>query len=84
MTCTCFHSGAPNEDAYARGAAELTDSARARLREVGLGELVLERGRRPPRKPALAVERLIAAYSTALVDQASRKPGDRLRWMPIS
>lgn len=67
-----FHSGAPNEDAYARGAAELTDAARARLREVGLGELVLERGRRPPRKPALAVERLIAAYSTALVDQASR------------
>ena len=32
----------------------------------------LEHGRRPPRKPALVVERLVAAYSRALVDQAER------------
>ncbi len=70
-----FHSGAPNEATYARGVAELTDAAQARVREVGLGDLVLEHGRRPERKPVLAVERLLTAYSTALVDQASRNPG---------
>ena len=69
-----FHSGAPNEDAYARGSAELNAAARARMKEAGLGELTLEQGRRPPRKPALAVERLVNAYSTALVEQATRNP----------
>jgi transketolase len=69
-----FHSGAPNEEQYARGAAELLDTARARLREAGLGDLRLERNRRPARKPPLVVERLLNAYSTALVTQADRYP----------
>ncbi|MEO2198160.1 MAG: transketolase C-terminal domain-containing protein [bacterium] len=67
-----FHSGAPNEEAYATGAAELTAAARDRLREAGLGELVLETARRPPRKPVLEVERLVNAYGTALVEHARR------------
>jgi len=67
-----YHSGAPNEAAYAQGAAELIEAARARLREAGLGDLRLESGRRPPRKAARAVERLVEAYSRALVDQAAR------------
>ena len=69
-----YHSGAPNEEAYARGAAELIETARARLSEAGLDDLRLERGRRPPRKPVLKVERLVEAYSRALVDQAERHP----------
>ena len=67
-----FHSGAPNEEAYERSSAELICAARARMKEAGLGELVLELEQRPPRKPALAVERLVTAYSTALVEQAAR------------
>jgi transketolase len=69
-----FHSGAPNEEAYATGAAELTAAARDRLREAGLGELVLETARRPPRKPVLEVERLVNAYGRALVEHARRNP----------
>jgi transketolase len=69
-----FHSGAPNEEAYATGAAELTAAARDRLREAGLGELVLETARRPPRKAVLEVERLVDAYGRALVEHARRNP----------
>ena len=69
-----FHSGAPDEEVYARGLTELTSAARALMEKAGLGELALEHGRRPPRKPVLAVERLVTAYSTALVEQASKNP----------
>ena len=69
-----FHSGAPNEEAYAAGAAELIAAARDRLREAGLGELTLETARRPPRKPVLEVERLVNAYGAALVEHAQRNP----------
>ena len=67
-----FHSGAPNEEAYAAGAAELIAAARVCLHDAGLGELVLETARRPPRKPVLDVERLVNAYGTALVEHAQR------------
>ena len=69
-----FHSGAPNEAQYEQGAAELLEAARAALAGAGLGALSLERGRRPARKPVLAVERLVDAYSRALVAQASARP----------
>ena len=69
-----FHSGAPNEAQYARGSAELFEAARSVLTRTGLGELTLEPGRRPPRKPALVVERLVDAYSRALVAQAEKRP----------
>ena len=69
-----FHSGAPNEEVYARGVTELTSAARLQMEKAGLGTLVLEQGRRPPRKPVLAVERLVTAYSTALVEQATENP----------
>ncbi len=69
-----FHSGAPNEAQYERGSAELFEAARSVLSSAGLGELSLETGRRPPRKPALVVERLVDAYSRALVAQAEKRP----------
>lgn len=69
-----FHSGAPNEVQYERGSAELFEAARSVLIRTSLGELPLDTGRRPPRKPALAVERLVDAYSRALVAQAEKRP----------
>jgi len=69
-----FHSGAPNEVAYAKASAELLDVARATSQRVGLNELKIDTMRRPPRKPALVVERLVNAYSQALVTEAERHP----------
>jgi len=69
-----YHSGAPNEDEYARGSRELIDAACALFRSLGLGDVALEKGQRPARKPVLKVERLVAAYSDALVSQAEKNP----------
>jgi transketolase len=69
-----YHSGAPNESEYARGSKELIAVARAEAERAGLGALVLERGQRPARKPALKVERLVNAYGEALVEQAAKNP----------
>lgn len=69
-----FHSGAPNEDQYARGSSELISRARALFAEAGLGELALQSRQRTPRKPVLEVQRLVAAYSNALTAQAERNP----------
>src|SRR5262245_62224560 len=67
-----YHSGAPNEDEYARGSKELVDAAQTLLASHQLSPLRLVERARMPRKPVLAVQRLVAAYSRALVDQASR------------
>lgn len=69
-----FHSGAPNEEQYAQGSTELVERARASLLRHGLGPLMLESRSRTPRKPVLSVQRLVAAYSSALVEQAERNP----------
>ena len=69
-----YHSGAPNESEYARGSTELIAHARALASAAGLGNLVLERGERPARKPVLKVERLVNAYGEALVEQAEKNP----------
>ncbi len=69
-----YHSGAPNEDEYARGSKELLDVAQALFTRHGLGTLAIEKGYRPPRKAVMKVERLVAAYTEALVAQAERHP----------
>ena len=69
-----FHSGAPNEDQYARGSIELIEKAQALFTSSGLGTLALESRQRTARKPVLAVQRLVAAYTNALIAQASRNP----------
>ncbi|MGE3274276.1 MAG: transketolase C-terminal domain-containing protein [Vicinamibacterales bacterium] len=69
-----YHSGAPNEDEYARGSKELVTRAQALFTAAGLGTLRLEDGKRPPRKPVLQVERLVAAYTRALIAQAEAHP----------
>ncbi|MEE2637941.1 MAG: transketolase C-terminal domain-containing protein [Acidobacteriota bacterium] len=69
-----FHSGAPNEEAYAKASAELLGAARATSRRAGLNTPPIDTGRRPPRKPALVVDRLVDAYSRALVTEAEHHP----------
>jgi transketolase len=65
-----YHSGAPNEDEYARAAAELFVRANELFARHGLGAVRQEHGKRPARKAVLKVERLVAAYTRALVRQA--------------
>ena len=69
-----YHSGAPNEDEYARGSAELIAAAQTSFAERGLAPLQLRQRARTPRKPVLAAQRLVAAYSEALVRQAAQNP----------
>ena len=69
-----FHSGAPDEETYGRAAGELIEAANRRLREAGGAELKLETVARPEKKRAPVVERLVGAYSKALVRAAEANP----------
>jgi transketolase len=69
-----YHSGAPNESDYARGVRELLDAAERLFDRHGLGAMQVATGQRPARKPVLKVERLVAAYTEALIAQAERHP----------
>jgi transketolase len=69
-----YHSGAPNEDEYARASAELIGLAQASFQSAGLGDLTTATQKRPARKAVMNVERLVAAYSRALVAQAGKHP----------
>ncbi len=65
-----FHSGAPDDETYARAADELVANAE---RLLG-GKLALETGPVPEKKRAPAVERLVPAYSKALLRAAEVEP----------
>jgi transketolase len=67
-----YHSGAPNEDEYARGSKELVARAREIFLKLGLGELRTAAGQRPPRKQPIEVERLVSAYAQALLHESER------------
>jgi transketolase len=69
-----FHSGAPNEDAYMRAAQELITSVNRQAEALGVGPVALESITRPSAAPAGNPQRLVAAYSDALLEQA-RKNG---------
>ena len=69
-----FHSGAPDDDAYSRGAAELIQKANAQFREAQASELEVESLSLPELTPPRKPQRLVAAYSKALVAQAERNP----------
>jgi transketolase len=71
-----YHSGAPAEDAYARGSRELLETATALFARAGLGALRTETGERPPRREPRKTQNLIAAYGAALLRQGERH--DRL------
>ncbi|HEX2528359.1 MAG TPA: transketolase C-terminal domain-containing protein [Geminicoccus sp.] len=70
-----FHSGAPQAADYTRGAQEIMDRINRTLREARAAELSLETVERPvAAQPAQAPERLIPAYSEALLDVAAGNP----------
>jgi transketolase len=62
-----YHSGAPSERDYVAGAQELIDRINERFRKFGQTELLLETDAAPVRPPPKAPQRLIPAYSDALV-----------------
>ena len=69
-----YHSGAPGEERYNAGLAELCRAAGDRFTELGLGEITYDHRTRLPRREPRQTDNLIAAYERALVAQASRHP----------
>jgi transketolase len=70
-----FHSGAPSEDAYVRAAQELIDHANQLAKSLGIAAAAFETVVRPSATaPATQPQRLVAAYSEALLGQAGRNP----------
>lgn len=69
-----FHSGAPTEDAYVKAAQELINTANALLAAESQERLELETVIRPTVSQPENPERLISAYSKALIEQAKRNP----------
>jgi transketolase len=69
-----FHSGAPSDDAYVKAAQELIESANALLATTGTDKLELESVTRPAAVVPENPQRLIAAYSNALLEQARKNP----------
>jgi len=68
-----FHSGAPDQDAYRRAVTELKKQLDTITSATELSPVVLESIVAPPRATGPEkVERLVAAYSEALVEQAKR------------
>jgi transketolase len=67
-----YHSGAPSERDYIAGVQELIDRINARFRKLGQTELALETDAAPVRPPPKAAQRLIPAYSEALVKIAAQ------------
>jgi transketolase len=67
-----FHSGAPTDDAYVRAAQELIEDANSQLKSVDTSMLELEVITRPAVPQPENPQRLIAAYSSALIKQARK------------
>lgn len=70
-----FHSGAPDAGAYRKAAQELIDRLEQRIAAVGAPSLEFETVvREAPLPVAAEQQRLVAAYSRALIEQADRHP----------
>jgi transketolase len=69
-----FHSGAPDDDSYARALHELAEHAAGQLAMLGEPPLQLEMRPRFDRPSAQGAQRLIPAYSRALLTEAERNP----------
>lgn len=70
-----FHSGAPSEDAYVRAAQELIDQANCLAGNLGVASAAFETVVRPSTvASAVKLQRLVGAYSEALLEQARRNP----------
>ncbi len=69
-----FHSGAPTEDAYNQAATELIEKVNFQLGECGLAPLELGEVTRAPAVALKNPQRLVQAYSAALIEQARKNP----------
>jgi transketolase len=69
-----FHSGAPTDDAYIKAAQELIDTANAKLTAANAEPLELESVIRSAPAVPENPQRLVRAYSHALVEQARAHP----------
>lgn len=69
-----FHSGAPDADAYARAVDELIAAIGRQLDGVSAAPLSLESAVARERPATARPQRLVDAYSRALIDQACRNP----------
>jgi transketolase len=67
-----YHSGAPNEQSYTAGLAELMAAANGIFAELGLGAVRTETRTRNPRREPRQTDNLVAAYERALVKQGER------------
>lgn len=65
-----FHSGAPSDDAYVKAAQELIEAANTLTQNSGAAALELESVTRPAAVVPENPQRLIPAYSNALLEQA--------------
>jgi len=65
-----YHSGAPSGDAYVSATQELIDSINQKLEELGLDRVELDSVERPTVKTSEEPQRLVAAYTDALLKQA--------------
>ena len=69
-----FHSGAPAADDYIKASDELIAAANEQLQNLGSKMLKLDHDALLPRPTVEDPQRLIAAYSRALVEQAESRP----------
>jgi transketolase len=67
-----FHSGAPAYEAYRAGTRELVARVNQGLASAGLGDVRLMSSQVEKRTPAGAPQRMVQAYSAALLEQAGR------------
>lgn len=65
-----FHSGAPDDNAYADGVAELIETANRQLKDLGSGPLRLESTISEARPSTDKSQHLVRAYSKALIKNA--------------
>lgn len=69
-----FHSGAPDDETYVNATTELIERVNRGLAAHQADAIQLETVPRPPRPTPAAPQRLVAAYSRALVEGARRNP----------
>jgi transketolase len=68
-----FHSGAPKEEHYTAGLAELLATANGMFAELGLGSVRTESRTRSPRREPRKTDNLISAYEHALLREGQRR-----------
>lgn len=69
-----FHSGAPDDETYRQALPELVARVNTRLSAIGSSAVRLVSTPRPDRPMPAQPQKLVAAYSRALVDEARRNP----------